>query len=126
LFEFKFCGSRHEKRSFSIINAEINVTPCDGQIYFIQTADGGENWPGRQIHFELLHRIAVAFGNDFDAAIRQILDRAFDLMPCRCAQGEIAEAYALHFASIKTYVDEKMSGQGSWLRPDLSNGRGLV
>ena len=88
-----------------MINAEIAVTPGDLFVGFFDAGDFGESRAGNEFIFELIHRVTVALGNDFDAPVRQVADGTMYLMPRGGAHGEEAKAYALH----KTGDDETTS-----------------
>jgi len=81
-----------------MINAEISVTARHGQINLFQIRNDSHCRTGSQIVFEFIHRVSVAFGDDFYAAVRQVANRSQHLMPGRSAHGEKAVAYALNRA----------------------------
>lgn len=79
-----------------MVNAEVTIAARDEQIGLFDVRDDGECRAGRQVAFEFVHHVALAFGHDFDAAIGQVAHGAQHLMPGGGPHGEIAIAYAMH------------------------------
>jgi hypothetical protein len=85
---------------------------------FFDVFDDGEGRAGREVVFESFDARGRAFGEGFDAPVRQIAHVARDLVACGGALGEEPIADALHLT-----VDQKFARD---LHPSCASQRARV